>query len=59
MDGIQFVTDQSGKPTSVIIDLEQWGDVWEDFYDVLVAKSRQDEPEIDWEEMKAEMESKN
>jgi hypothetical protein len=43
------VTDQSGKPTAVIIDLEQWGDIWEDFYDVFVAKTRQDESEISWE----------
>ncbi|MGB3403533.1 MAG: hypothetical protein WBA77_12675 [Microcoleaceae cyanobacterium] len=49
MDRIEFVTDQSGKPTAVIIDLEQWGDFWEDFYDVLVAKTRQNEPEISWE----------
>jgi hypothetical protein len=59
MDGIQFVTDQSGKPTAVIIDLEQWGDIWEDFYDVFVAKSRQDESEISWEDLKAEMEPKS
>ena len=57
MDGIQFVTDQSGNPTAVIIDLEQWGDLWEYFYDVLLARTRQDEPEISWEDLKAEIES--
>jgi hypothetical protein len=55
MKGIQFVVDESGHKTAVLIDLEQWGELWEDFHDVLVAQARQDEPEISWEELKAEM----
>ena len=38
------------------MDLQQWGELWEDFYDVLVSKERQEESEISWEELKAEME---
>ncbi|GEM_PF-412604 len=52
--GIQFVVDDTGEKTAVIIDLAEWGEVWEDFYDVLVSKSRKDEPVISWEELKAE-----
>ena len=56
MKGIQFVVDESGNKTAVLIDLQQWGELWEDFYDVLVSKERQEESEISWEELKAEME---
>lgn len=27
-----------------MIDLKEYGELWEDFYDILVARSRQDEP---------------
>ena len=53
--GVQYVVDDSGKKTAVIISLEEWGELWEDFYDILVAESRRDEPTIPWEELKAEV----
>ena len=53
MKGIQFVIDGHGKKKAVQIDLEEWGEAWEDIYDILVARSRQDEPKVDWEELKA------
>ena len=40
----------------MLIDLEQWGELWEDFYDVLVSESRKNEPTVPWSELKAEME---
>ena len=55
MKGIQFVVDEVGKKKAVLIDLSEWGEVWEDIYDVLVARSREDEPTVDWEVLKAEM----
>ncbi|MCX5889679.1 MAG: hypothetical protein NTY36_09530 [Deltaproteobacteria bacterium] len=55
MKGIQFVIDGRGKKKAVLIDLEQWGEAWEDIYDVLVSRSRKDEPTVDWEELKAEL----
>jgi hypothetical protein len=55
MKGIQFVIDGQGKKKAVLIDLEEWGESWEDIYDVLIARSRQDEPTVNWEELKAEM----
>jgi hypothetical protein len=57
MKGIEFVVDDSGKKKAVLIDLEQWGDLWEDFYDVLVSESRKNEPTLPWSELKAEMEN--
>ena len=44
MKGIQFVTDETGHKTAVLIDLKKYGEVWEDFYDALVARSRENEP---------------
>jgi hypothetical protein len=59
MKGIQFLIDDTGEKTSVLIDLKEWGEAWEDFYDILVSRSRQDEPEIMWEILKTEMEREN
>ena len=44
MKGVQFVVDERGEKTAVVIDLKQHSDVWEDFVDVATAKSRRDEP---------------
>jgi hypothetical protein len=44
MEGIQFVTDDKGRKTAVLIDLEKYGERWEDFYDSLIAAERENEP---------------
>lgn len=44
MEGIQFVTDDRGNRVAVQIDLKRYGELWEDFYDNLVAKERAAEP---------------
>jgi hypothetical protein len=44
MKGVQFLVDERGQKTAVVIDLRRHAGVWEDFLDVAVAKSRQDEP---------------
>lgn len=38
------MTTENGKRVAVQIDLKKYGEVWEDFYDVLTAKKRQNEP---------------
>lgn len=55
MKGINFIIDEQGEKKAVVIDLEQWAEVWEDFYDVLVSRSREDEEEIDWEDLKQDL----
>jgi hypothetical protein len=55
--GVQYLVDDSGKRTAVVISLEEWGELWEDFYDVLVSESRKDESTIAWDVLKAEMAS--
>jgi predicted nucleic-acid-binding protein len=37
MGGIQFVIDDKGNKSAVIIDLSKYSDLWEDFYDCLIA----------------------
>jgi hypothetical protein len=44
MKGIQYVMDDNGDKTAVVIDLKKYGSVWEDFYDNLTASERKDEP---------------
>jgi hypothetical protein len=55
LKGVQFVVDTEGNKTAVIISLEEWGELWEDIYDVLVSEARKDEPTIAWENLKAEL----
>ena len=55
MKGIQFVTDDAGKRTAVLISLAEWGEVWEDIYDIMVSESRKSEPTVSWKELKTEM----
>lgn len=55
IEGVQFVVDATGKKTAVIINLEKWGELWEDVYDILVSESRRGEPTVPWEELRAEM----
>lgn len=52
MKGIQFVMDDQGKKTAVLIDLNEHGDLWEDFYDRLLVRSRIDEPRESLESVK-------
>ncbi len=54
MQRIQFVTDEAGKPTAVLISLDEWGELWKDIYDILISESRRDEPAA-WEDLKAEL----
>ena len=44
MSGIQFLTDETGHKTAVLIDLKRNRVLWEDFYDTLLARKRRNEP---------------
>ncbi len=44
MSGIQFLTDETGHKTAVLIDLKRNRVLWEDFYDTLLARKRRSEP---------------
>lgn len=45
MKGIQFVIDDTGEKTAVVIDLKQWGQIWDEFYKILLSHSPNNE---DW-----------
>ena len=55
MIGIHYVTDESGHPTAVMLDLKEWGELWEDIYAGIVAEQRNDEPLVSWEEVKRQL----
>ena len=44
MSGIQFLVDEQGKKTAVVISLKKHGELWEDFYDAMLAAQRENEP---------------
>ena len=44
MQGIRYVTDERGERVAVQIDLKKHGEIWNDFFDILTAKRRQNEP---------------
>ena len=42
--GMQFVVDERGEKTAVVIDLCRHRRLWEDFYDSAVVRARRGEP---------------
>ena len=56
MDGIRFLTDETGAHTAVVIDLAVHGDLWDDFYDILLAEEREGEPRESLEEVRGRLE---
>ena len=52
MEGIQYVTNDKGQKVAVMIDLQKYGEVWEDFYDILTARTRAKEPRETLESVK-------
>ncbi|MGB8261390.1 MAG: hypothetical protein WCE75_13610 [Terracidiphilus sp.] len=53
MTGIHYVTDEDGRKVAVQIDLREHAELWEEFEDVLVSQSRQDEESIPIEQVEA------
>lgn len=48
--GVQFLIDEQGEKTAVVIDLKKHGVLREDFYDSAVAHARRDDPRetLEW-----------
>ena len=44
MRGVQYVMNDQGDKTAVLIDLKIHGEVWEDFCDVTIVHDREHEP---------------
>jgi len=58
MSGIRFVINKQGKKTAVVIDLKRHAQIWEDFYDSLLAHSRKNEPRESLESVKRRLKLK-
>jgi hypothetical protein len=55
MKGVRFVTDAEGHKVAVMLDLAEWGELWEDIYDNMIANQRAGEPSTSLEEFEAEL----
>jgi len=55
MEGVNFVTNTRGKKVGVLLDLNKYGEIWEDIYDSLTARERAHEPRSTLEEVKARL----
>lgn len=51
VEGINYVTDDKNERVAVQIDLRKHGEMWEDFYDSLIAEMRKDEEKIPLEDV--------
>ncbi len=58
MEGILYVTDQNNNRKFVQIDLEKYGEIWEDFYDGLMAEMTKGEESDPLEDIISELETK-
>ena len=56
--GIQYVTDMVGKPVAVQIDLKKYGELWQDFSDVIISENRKKEPHSSWKDVKKRLAKK-
>jgi hypothetical protein len=52
MKGVEFTENVKGEKVAVVINLQKHGKIWEDFYDSLIARSREKEPRISMETVK-------
>lgn len=58
MEGINYVTDDKNEKVAVQIDLRKYGELWEDFYDGLIAELRKDEEKIPLEDVIRDLKAK-
>jgi hypothetical protein len=53
LTGIRYLTDENSRKVAVQIDLTKHREIWKDFQDVLVSRSRRHEKRIPLEKVKA------
>lgn len=54
----QIIIGKDGKPVAVVVDVETFNEIeemLEDIADVKIVEARADEPDLDWETVKAEI----
>jgi hypothetical protein len=52
LSGITFIVDERGRKTAAVIDLEKHQQLWDDFFDTVLAESRASEPRESLESVK-------
>ena len=52
---LQFITDEAGKKTAVILSIEEFQELLEDLADLATVAERRDEPTISHDEFVAEL----
>lgn len=55
MQGINYVTNEKGKAVAVQIDIKKYADLLENFFDVLTARKRANEPRESLASVKARL----
>ena len=55
MEGIHYVTDHKNRKIAAQIDLKKYGQLWEDFLDVIESEARRNEETISLDELKSEL----
>ncbi len=55
MSGVQYITDENGKKTSVVLDLKVHSELWEDIQDLMVSRSRMKEKSTSLAKVKASL----
>jgi len=55
MKGIHYVTDDKNRKIAAQIDLKKYGQLWEDFLDVVESEARKNDKTITLEELKSEL----
>lgn len=53
--GTQFVIDESGKKTGVILQLEEYDELLEDLHDLATIAERKDDPAVTFDELKEKL----
>jgi hypothetical protein len=54
-DNLQYVTNQAGEKTAVILPINEFEELLEDLQDLAIVAERRDEPSISHEELLAEL----
>ncbi|MEM6396888.1 MAG: hypothetical protein AAF741_11125 [Bacteroidota bacterium] len=56
LKGITFQIDENGRKKAVVIDLDQYGNLLEDFFDLAIARQRMSENDtISFDDLKKEL----
>ena len=55
MKGVQFVVDDNGQKTAVVIDLKKYSRMWEDFYDHMLIEQSRGKPRKSLNQFKSEL----